>query len=609
MKLSQNKGNCLLDTLNETRRLAIDRFSKGAKEEDRRLEVVKLDSPRGSKRRADMEHVTAQLRDFWPNQQKKIDDLDYPTLREINKHQELPLARIKKIMRIDEDVRAHMISSEVPVLLAKAAEVFIEELTLRAWYHTEESKRKTIQRSDISTACSRCDMFDFLIDIVPREDVMKTTRPPMVGTSSYMLLLCPKDRNAISVRKFLSPPLQETVTYVEPETHVQHVTPQPSQDNIVYLSCPPTGYAGEQVLQIDNGHGQILQATQIGPSIPLSTAAGAQGHTIQIMGDQHNESLRELIEGLPLDTVEFCFAYGSGAVAQKSEDMSEKMVDFVIATNDPVRFHTDNVSRNPGHYSWLRYIGGPRVARFQQYGGAHVIYNTNVTVNTRKIKYGVVSVGDLKADLLDWRWFYLAGRLQKPVVHVIGPNPKVLEELKENRISALQVALLLLPESFTMEELLNQIVALSYNGDFRMLFGEDKNKVSKIVQGALDRLSAVYSPLLEADSRVAVRGMRVEQDSSTAAYYHRLNLLPSTVLNRLQTRSRFRDAHYKDIEEVLFSLAHRSDVDRIVASAVSSIVAPSALAQTAKNAVSAGIVKSAVYSGAKLLKMFKSVRV
>lgn len=39
-----------------------------------------------------------------------------------NKHQ-LPLARIKKIMKSDEDVR--MISAEAPVLFAKACELFI----------------------------------------------------------------------------------------------------------------------------------------------------------------------------------------------------------------------------------------------------------------------------------------------------------------------------------------------------------------------------------------------------------------------------------------------------------------------------------------------------
>jgi nuclear transcription factor Y gamma len=59
------------------------------------------------------------------------------------KQQALPLARIKKIMKLDEDVK--MISSEAPVLFAKAAEIFILELTLRAWVHTEDNKRRTLQ--------------------------------------------------------------------------------------------------------------------------------------------------------------------------------------------------------------------------------------------------------------------------------------------------------------------------------------------------------------------------------------------------------------------------------------------------------------------------------
>jgi len=42
-------------------------------------------------------------------------------------------------------------------------------LTMRAWIHAEESKRRTLQRSDIAQAISKSDMFDFLIDIVPRE--------------------------------------------------------------------------------------------------------------------------------------------------------------------------------------------------------------------------------------------------------------------------------------------------------------------------------------------------------------------------------------------------------------------------------------------------------
>ena len=40
-----------------------------------------------------------------------------------------------------------MISAEVPVMLSKALELFITELSLRAWLQTEESKRRTVQVS------------------------------------------------------------------------------------------------------------------------------------------------------------------------------------------------------------------------------------------------------------------------------------------------------------------------------------------------------------------------------------------------------------------------------------------------------------------------------
>lgn len=42
---------------------------------------------------------------------------------------DLPIARIKRIMKSDEDVR--MISAEAPVLFAKACELFILDMTMR----------------------------------------------------------------------------------------------------------------------------------------------------------------------------------------------------------------------------------------------------------------------------------------------------------------------------------------------------------------------------------------------------------------------------------------------------------------------------------------------
>ncbi|XP_055329567.1 nuclear transcription factor Y subunit gamma-like [Paramacrobiotus metropolitanus] len=116
----------------------------------------------------------ASLRNFWQRQMHRIRAMKPDEFR----HPELPLARIKKIMKLDEDVG--MISSEAPVVLSKACEMFIEELTLRAWLHVEENKRRTLQRNDVATAVSKCDQFDFLIDIVPRDEVKP--KPPSKST-------------------------------------------------------------------------------------------------------------------------------------------------------------------------------------------------------------------------------------------------------------------------------------------------------------------------------------------------------------------------------------------------------------------------------------------
>jgi len=112
----------------------------------------------------------AALEQFWPKVTEEIRTMSISDL----KRQELPLARIKKIMKLDEDVK--MISAEAPVLFGKACEMFIHELTMRAWVHTEDNKRRTLQRNDIAMAITKFDQFDFLIDIVPRDDIKPAAR-------------------------------------------------------------------------------------------------------------------------------------------------------------------------------------------------------------------------------------------------------------------------------------------------------------------------------------------------------------------------------------------------------------------------------------------------
>ena len=119
---------------------------------------------------AESGETQAALEQFWPKVTEEIRTMSISDL----KRQELPLARIKKIMKLDEDVK--MISAEAPVLFGKACEMFIHELTMRAWVHTEDNKRRTLQRNDIAMAITKYDQFDFLIDIVPRDDIKPTAK-------------------------------------------------------------------------------------------------------------------------------------------------------------------------------------------------------------------------------------------------------------------------------------------------------------------------------------------------------------------------------------------------------------------------------------------------
>lgn len=129
--------------------------------------LEKLDNPRQTELSELEKSIRHQLDNFWTETVRK--DLERlqndPTLA---KNTQIPLARIKKIMKIDENVK--MISGEVPALLSKVTEYFILQLGYRSWIYTERNKRRTMQKSDIVDAVNEHDDYDFLIDVLPRQE-------------------------------------------------------------------------------------------------------------------------------------------------------------------------------------------------------------------------------------------------------------------------------------------------------------------------------------------------------------------------------------------------------------------------------------------------------
>lgn len=174
-------------------------------------------------------------------------------------------------MKLDEDVK--MISAEAPLLFAKAAEIFIHELTLRAWIHTENNKRRTLQRNDIAMAITKFDQFDFLIDIVPREEI----KPTRKETQNKSIVNCDQVQYYLQLAQQHQQALQGTSNSSNSITNVSAANITNATTNSLNpVTLPntiqlPTGQLGAPLQINTNGTPQNILVTNTGQPI-TSTA-------------------------------------------------------------------------------------------------------------------------------------------------------------------------------------------------------------------------------------------------------------------------------------------------------------------------------------------------
>jgi len=317
----------------------------------------------------------------------------------------------------------------------------------------------------------------------------------------------------------------------------------------------------------------------------------------------------EVLEAFPKNR-SLVFAYGSGVFQQSGQQTKDNMTDFIFCVEDSEEWHKENLARHPSHYASLaRFLGPQRITAIQRFYGAKLYFNTLVPWGEGKIKYGVIDRKDLLLDLMDWQTLYTAGRLHKPV-NILDKHEedKELDEaLRSNLNSALHAALLLLPGRFSEEQLYLTLAGLSYTGDFRMVVGEDKNKVANIVRPQIERFRQLYKSRV-ADSKefLQINSGQCEQDCGHRAKLHHLELLPLAVAESLVIEWCNKHGKTRDLETVCYSLAGDPDCDHKVIKAVANLVASTDKSQAAKGVLTAGPRKAVKYAGAKLKKMMKS---
>lgn len=322
---------------------------------------------------------------------------------------------------------------------------------------------------------------------------------------------------------------------------------------------------------------------------------------------------RLICENLPQDGISMAIGYGSKVIKQASNEIDQgDMIDLILVVDNPFKWHEENFSRNKSHYSFIKYLPNSvsKIVNLQERYGAKVYYNPFVELEDVRIKYGVIKTDHLLDDLNNWTHLYVSGRLHKPIRLLIDtpdPNKSLSSAIRFNRECALRAAMLQLPETFNTINLYKKIAALSYAGDLRMLFGEDKNKVDKIVQGQMESFDQLYLSMIRRKDSVQWNESKqiFTQDLSPQTVLKNLESLPRNV-RRTICLQQSEIARSIESQTILSSISKSLYCDKIVAQAISTIVRRSSFTQSLKGVVTAGLSKSIRYSGKKLIKSLKS---
>lgn len=186
------------------------------------------------------------------------------------------------------------------------------------------------------------------------------------------------------------------------------------------------------------------------------------------------------------------YGYGSGVFKQKGNDTKNSMIDTILIVEDAKEWHKENKKKHQNDYSASAKILLGRI-NFERISGlTGITYQTNITYANHRFKYGVISTKTFVTQMEEWNSFFLPGRFQKPV-YPIRTTKEIEAAIDKNRRIALLISLLTLPENDrTLRGLFINLCSLSYLGDIRMLFIENPNKVTNIVDAEFPLLLKIY---------------------------------------------------------------------------------------------------------------------
>ncbi|MBQ9011504.1 MAG: hypothetical protein IJ093_02525, partial [Bacilli bacterium] len=183
----------------------------------------------------------------------------------------------------------------------------------------------------------------------------------------------------------------------------------------------------------------------------------------------------------------------------KCQENRKPPLDVIVRVNTLKQVHKKNIKLNKYDYSLTARL-------FFNYGsynwlksGAHICYMTYIPFNGKEYKIGTIELEDFLNDLNNWETFYMAGRMQKPIL--IAKSTKEIEKaIEKNRTAGISATKMLLEKNTKEKDFYISLGSLSYIGDTRMGIAENPDKVKNIVEGRYDFYQAEYGSKLNIEN-------------------------------------------------------------------------------------------------------------
>jgi nuclear transcription factor Y gamma len=137
----------------------------------------------GSSKKPMLESKQQMIHEFWRKKQEEIEAIE-----DFNKHA-IPMRRLKKV--ISGNKGKMMMRFDTPSFLTKVCEIFVQELSLRAWMCAHSQDRRIILDSDIADAIASMDPSDFFNKVLPTdfEEYNPSSRSKPIKMKHHHLLI------------------------------------------------------------------------------------------------------------------------------------------------------------------------------------------------------------------------------------------------------------------------------------------------------------------------------------------------------------------------------------------------------------------------------------